>query len=102
MVEQGSQSGTVVSMGSLCMEWVFWDRIDRPTPRHAPAPLAPLLWDEGKWKNGILCGDKGSVTGQAKLLAQKVKLGIQSPILSADRRFAISGVSVCAVFTWKN
>lgn len=31
MVEQGSQSGTVVSMGSVCMEWVFWDRIDSKT-----------------------------------------------------------------------
>lgn len=46
------------------------------TPRHAPVLLAPLLWDEGKWKNGILCGDKGSLTGQAKTACTKSKIRI--------------------------
>lgn len=33
MVEQASQDGSVVSMGSLCMEWLFWDRIDFGQPQ---------------------------------------------------------------------
>lgn len=60
MVEETSQGDPVgvhglteYGMGVLGHNWPW------PTPRHPPTPLAPLLWDEGEWKDGIVVEIKG-------------------------------------------
>lgn len=50
MVEQASQDGSMVSMGSLCMEWMFRDRIG-----FGQLPDTQLLHSFpscGMWENG--------------------------------------------------
>lgn len=75
MVEQASQGGTVgihgfTEYGMGC----FGTELTLANSQIPTCSMTPLLWDGGKWKDGIVGGDKGSLTGQAKAACTKSKI----------------------------